>query len=137
MDIGDVLCGAGVDAVGVYEIDRRAGTCIVEQSCGRIDVQRGTDDNEDVGSLDLFRSRLKHGHALTEEHYERTEQRAVLGLRAGCHLGVVGTKLLYVVGIVWVWLEQTFVSSPWRCMTFVEPAFSWRLSTFCVMTVTS
>ena len=41
------------------------------------------------------------------------------------------------VGLYGSRLEQTFVSSPWRCMTFVEPAFSWRLSTFCVMTVTS
>ncbi|CCZ13667.1 unknown [Prevotella sp. CAG:487] len=34
-------------------------------------------------------------------------------------------------------LEHTFVSSPCRCITLDDPARSWRLSTFCVITVTS
>ena len=102
MDIGDVLTGIGVHGVRVYEIDWRTGLRIVEQSGGRIDVQRSADDNEDVGSLHLARRRFEHGYTLTEEHYERTKQGAVLCLCARLHLTVVGTKLLNVVLIIWV-----------------------------------
>ena len=72
----------------------------MDESCGRIDVERRADDDEDIGSLSLLGSSRNHRNGLAEEHDERTQQRAVASLRAWSDLAVVGRQQLLIARIV-------------------------------------
>ena len=61
------------DGAGVDEVDRDSGTDVADQTCGRVDGQRGANDQQDVTLRDHFGGLLYHGHRLAEPDDVRTE----------------------------------------------------------------
>ena len=98
LNLRDVFAGA--DGVGVYEIDGHAGTNVVEQSGGRIDIERRSDDDKDVGLLCFFSSCGNEGNSLAEEYDEGTQQRTVAGFRSRFYLTIVRCQCYLIARVV-------------------------------------
>ena len=98
LDLLDIITSA--DGVGVDEINGGAGTDIMEETGGRIDIETGADNNEDISSLGLVGSSADEGHRLAEEHNEGTQQGAVACLGARSNLAVVGGEGLLIAGVI-------------------------------------
>ena len=84
----DVPAAVGRHGFGVYQIDGDVRARITQESGGRIDVERGANDDEDVGILHRLRGWFNHGYALAEEHDVGAEQRIVGRQGTRCHLAV-------------------------------------------------
>ena len=61
------------DEAWVDEVDRDSGTDVADKACGRVDGQRGTDDQQYVTLRDHFGGFLYHGHRLAEPDDVRTQ----------------------------------------------------------------
>ena len=75
--------------LGVDEVNRYGRLGVLHEACRGIDVERCSDDDEQVGLLRVVGCHADVWHSLAEEYYVWAEQRAVAGLLAGRHVDVV------------------------------------------------
>ena len=90
----------GVDGSWVYQVDRDVGLGVGNQAGGRIDVEGGADDDEDVSILHRLGSRFYHRNILAKEDDERAQETAIACLGARLHLAIILWQLLNVAIVV-------------------------------------
>ena len=100
--LGDALAGPflnlrqaavrRVNGFRVNHIEGNASRRIADQTSGRIDVERGAYDDQDIGRRDNLGSRFEVGHRLAEEDDVRTKLDAVGRKVTQMNIGVLGVQ---------------------------------------------
>ncbi len=72
----------------------------MQQSCGRIDIQRCSYHHEYIRFLRLYSCRFYHGDTLTKEDDEWTKQRTVGGCCTDFHFRIVFRQFLHIILVI-------------------------------------
>ena len=84
---------------GIDEVYRYLRTYITEQSCGGINVQRCSDDDEYIGFFGDFDSRLYHGYGFAEPYDVGSQLVSVSVGFVGFYFIMVGRQFINAIFI--------------------------------------
>lgn len=88
----DVVVARHLHGLWVDEVNGYAGAGVADEAGGRIDLQRGTDDDKNVGLSGNVGRWYEVGHSFAKPYNPRTEQRTVGGKFTVSHAQMVGRQ---------------------------------------------